>query len=88
MANAQETREGIEQVNQKLQKIGNESALTLQRVTDLEQIIANNPGGQIPQEVTDALEALKQQAQLVDDLVPDAEPGVLEQDAQTRSQRA
>jgi len=77
MANSQETREGIEQVNQKLQKIGNESALLLQRISDLETQIQQ---GNVSQEITDALEALKQQAQVVDDLVPDAEPGVVEGD--------
>ncbi len=51
-------------------KIGTETSATLQKAKDLEAII--QAGGEVSQEVKDALAALKAQAQLTDDLVPDA----------------
>lgn len=57
-------------VTAQLAKIGTESSKTLQKVTDLEAAIAN--AGNTTPEVDAALAALKTQAQVVDDLVPDA----------------
>lgn len=51
-------------------KIGEESKVTLQNVTDLEAAIAN--ANTSTPEVDAALAALKAQVQMVDDLVPDA----------------
>lgn len=54
-----------------LQKVGNESAKTIARVKELEEAAANND---TPQEVLDAIAAVKAQATVVDEMVPDAEP--------------
>lgn len=51
-------------------KIGTETAATLQKVADLEAALQN--AGTVSPEVASALDALKVQAQAVDDLVPDA----------------
>ena len=56
-----------------LQKIATESAATLQKVTDLETIIASM-GTNVTPELQAAVDALRAQVQLVDDLVPDAPP--------------
>jgi hypothetical protein len=57
-------------VTDQITKIGTETAATLQKVKDLEAVIA--AGGEVSAEVQTALDALKAQAQLTDDLVPDA----------------
>jgi hypothetical protein len=54
-----------------LQKVAVESAATLQKVTDLETIIASM-GSNVTPELQAAVDALRAQVQLVDDLVPDA----------------
>jgi chromosome segregation ATPase len=46
-----------------------------ERIAALEQIIAN---GDLPQELVDAVTAVKEQAQIVDDQIPDAPPPVPE----------
>lgn len=51
-------------------KIGTETTATLQKVVDLEAALA--AAGNVTPEVQAALDALKAQAQAVDDLVPDA----------------
>lgn len=63
-------------INATLQKVGNESAKTIARVKELEDAAANND---TPQEVLDAIAAVKSQAQIVDDLVPDAEEPPVEE---------
>lgn len=59
-------------VTQQIAKIGNETGKTLQQVTDLQALLA--AGGNTTPEVDAALAALKAQAQLTDDMVPDAPP--------------
>ncbi len=53
-------------------KIGTETAATLQKVIDLEAVIA--AGAPVSEEVLTALAELKTQAQATDDLTPDAAP--------------
>lgn len=62
-------------INDKLQKVGNESATLLQKITDLETALGN--GGNLSSEAEAALAALKAQAQTLDDLVPDSDEGGL-----------
>lgn len=61
----------LQAINTKLQKIGNETAVTLQKVKELEEAAAN---ADTPQSVLDKIAEVKEQAQVVDDLTPDAEP--------------
>jgi hypothetical protein len=62
--------EDLGAVTQQVQKIGTEVSATLQKVNDLEAVIA--AGGEVTAEVQTALDALKAQAQATDDLIPDA----------------
>jgi len=55
-----------------VQKIGTETSATLQKVLDLEAVIAS--GSPVSEEVLTALAELKTQAVATDDLVPDAAP--------------
>lgn len=55
-----------------VQKIGTETAALEQKVNDLESAL--NAGGDVSPEVQTALDALKAQVQVVDDLVPDPTP--------------
>jgi len=71
MASQKELATQLDEVTAQLQKVGNESALTLQKVNDLEAIIAQ--GGEVGPELQAAFDALKAQVKTVDDLVPDAE---------------
>jgi hypothetical protein len=57
-------------VTGQVQKIGVETAATLQKVTDLEAAL--KAGGPLTPETEAALAALKTQAQVTDDMVPDA----------------
>lgn len=63
----------LQAINTRLQKIGNETAATLLKVKELEEAAANND---TPQEVLDKIAEVKAQAQIVDELTPDAEPPV------------
>jgi len=72
MATQAEHAQDIRDVTTQLQKIGNESAKTLAKVTELEEALANQ--GNVSQEVQEAMQALKAQVTIVDDMVPDAEP--------------
>lgn len=72
MTEQEQLAEDLKAVSAQIHKIGNESAKTLQKVTELETQLANQPN-LIP-EVKDAFTNLKNQVQLVDDLVPDAAP--------------
>lgn len=72
MATQTELAADLTAVKDQVAKIGVESSVTLQKVTDLEAVIA--AGGGTSPEVDAALAALKTQVQLVDDLIPDAAP--------------
>ena len=72
MTTQSEIAADVNAVKDQLQKIGNETSTLLQRVADLEAAVGNQDNAS--QELVDAVAALKQQAQLVDDLVPDAAP--------------
>ena len=72
MATNAELKADLDAVSAQVAKIGTETSATLQKVTDLENALAN-AGGTTP-EVDAAMAALKAQVQLVDDLVPDAGP--------------
>lgn len=63
-------------VKDQLVNIGLESSATLDKVSELEAIIAagGGSGGTVTQALVDAVAELKAQAQLVDDLTPDAAP--------------
>jgi hypothetical protein len=69
MATQAELANDLRNVTTQITKIGVETAKTLQKVIDLEELLAN--GGNTTPEVDEALAALKAQAQLTDDLVPD-----------------
>ena len=72
MATQAEHAAELKKVSEQLQKIGNESAATLEKVAALEEALAN--AGNTTPEVETALAELKAQAQIVDDMTPDAEP--------------
>lgn len=55
-----------------VQKIGAETQTLIGKVTELEAVIA--AGGPVTPEVAAALQAVKDQLKIVDDLVPDAPP--------------
>lgn len=59
----------LDAINAQLAKIGTESAATLQKVIELEEAAAN---ADTPQSVLDKIAEVKAQAQVVDDLTPDA----------------
>lgn len=61
---------GLADIKTQLGKIGAESSTMLQKITDLENAANSNPD--TPQAVLDAIADVKAQAQVVDDLVPDA----------------
>lgn len=59
----------VKAATDKLTKIGTETSTLLQKITDLTTIITNGP---VTPEMQAAVDALTAQAQVVDDLVPDA----------------
>ncbi len=71
MSTQAEVTELLNAATTQLQKIGAESAATLQKVLDLEAVIASM-GTNVTPELQAAVDALRAQVQLVDDLVPDA----------------
>lgn len=71
MASEAEITNLLNAATAQLQKIATESAATLQKVTDLEAVIASL-GANVTPELQAAVDALRAQVQLVDDLVPDA----------------
>jgi len=70
MATQAEMAASLDAIGEQVTKIGTESAATLARVSELEAALA--AAGNTSPEVDAALEALKAQVKLVDDLVPDA----------------
>ena len=70
MANEQQALDSLNAIQAQLQKIGNETAASLQKIIELEQA-AQNAG--VPQSIMDKIAEVKLQAHLVDDLTPDAE---------------
>lgn len=72
MATQEQLAADLNTVTAQVAKIGTETSATLQKVIDLEAVIA--AGGGTTPEVDAAVAALKAQAQLTDDLVPDAAP--------------
>lgn len=69
MTNSEKAIQDLSEIQGTLQKVGNESAATLQKVTELEAAAAN---ADTPQSVLDKIAEVKAQAKVVDDLVPDA----------------
>ena len=74
MTTSAEITQGLTDVTALVAKIGTESAATLQKVTELEAVIAASAAGTVSPELTAAFEALKAQVLVVDALVPDATP--------------
>jgi len=70
MATQQELAAQINQISTQVGKIKDESNATLQKVQELQDVI-NNQGGVSP-ELQQAVDNLKAQVQVVDDLVTDA----------------
>lgn len=60
----------LQAVSAQITKIGTETTALLTKITDLEAAIA--AGGVTTAEVDTAMQALKDQAKIVDDMVPDA----------------
>lgn len=69
--NQQELAQALTDLGAKVQKIGTETTILVHRVADLTVALSNAP---VTPEVQAALTALQNQAQVVDDLVPDAIP--------------
>lgn len=69
MATQKELAAAIDAANEKLKKIGTETTTLLGKIDDLQKQIASNP---VSPELQAAVDALVAQAQVVDDLVPDA----------------
>ena len=70
----QEATDAVNAANTLLEKIKVESTETLQKVADLEAVIASmqQAGQTVPQELADAITALTSKVSDVDALVPDA----------------
>lgn len=62
----------VQAISATLTKIGNETTTLLQKVTDLQNVVANGPP--VSASLQAAIDALAAQAKVVDDLVPDAPP--------------
>lgn len=62
----------LEAIQTSLTKIGTETATSLQKITELEALAAEN---NVPDVVLAKIAEVKAQAQVVDDLVPDAPAG-------------
>jgi methylaspartate ammonia-lyase len=72
MATQAELAQSLTDLTTQVNKIGDESKATLQKVTDLETALANSAsaGQVVSPEVQAAFDALKASVQAVDDLVP------------------
>lgn len=70
MGNQQDLAAEINKVSEQIAKIKTESTATLQKVSDLEQALANQDN--VSPELQQAFDNLKAQVQTVDDLIPDA----------------
>lgn len=70
MATQAELAAELQAVATQLNKIGGETSTLLQKITDLEAVIAAGPA--LSQDLIDAVAAVKTQAAVVDNLVPDA----------------
>lgn len=70
MASQQQQTADLKAISVQINKIHAESSASLQKVTDLEKALAD--GGMTSPDVDQAIADLKQQVQLVDDLIADA----------------
>jgi len=73
MPTQDEAAQQLQDTNQKLQKIGTETQGLLDKITALEE--AANNSDNVKPELQAAIDAVVQQAQVVDDLVPDTVAG-------------
>ncbi len=75
----QQATEAVNAANALLEKIKGETTETLQKVADLEAVIASmqQNGQTVPQELADAITALTDKVAAVDALVPDPAPPVV-----------
>lgn len=71
MATQAELAQQLKDLGTELGKIGSETTTLLQKITDLEGQIGNTD---VSPELQAAFDAVKQQAQVVDDMVPDTPP--------------
>lgn len=69
MASQEQLAQDLIQVKEAVAKVGTETSTLVQKVADLEAAISN--GGETTPEVDAALQALKDQVQVVDELVAD-----------------
>jgi seryl-tRNA synthetase len=74
MANQQELAAQINEISGTITKIKGETQTTLDKVQELQDVI-NNQGG-VSAELQAAVDNLKAQVQVVDELIPDAPPPV------------
>lgn len=58
------------EVTEQLKKVGNESAKSVAKIAELEEVIKNLPN--VEPALQDAFDAVKAQVKLVDDMVPDS----------------
>lgn len=70
MASQEQLAQDLNTIREQVEKIGVETSATLQKVADLEAALA--AAGTTTPEVDAALQALKDQINVVDGLVPDA----------------
>lgn len=71
MSTQQELVKGLNDLNDKVKKIGTETTTLIAKVEELKKVITDNP---VPPEVMTAFDAVAKQAGIVDDLVPDVPP--------------
>lgn len=71
MATQAELITQINNINQQLTKVGQETSTLLTKIDELKQVIAAGP---VSPELQAAVDALAHQAQVIDDLVPDTVP--------------
>lgn len=73
MATQAQLAEQLNTVTAQIAKIGTESTKTLQKVTELEEALANQDS--VSPALQTAFDNLKAQVTVVDDLIPDAQEG-------------
>lgn len=72
MSTQAEAAQQVRDLTTKINKIGTETAKTLEKVTALQAIIDAGNGGQVSEELQTAINEATASAQATDDLTPDA----------------
>lgn len=72
MATQKQAAEQLTQANESLRKIGTETQTLLEKIIALEAAVSSNGDGEVSPELQAAIDGVVDQAQKIDDLVPDA----------------